>query len=133
MSSYNGSSKKSKTLAELSVQCVDDSNRWFGDTAGMSVPHHSLALAGEVGEFCNIVKKIERGSLSLNDAKTRYNLAMELTDVLVYVLNLAGMMNIDLEKSYELVRTNNEKRFMAERVQRNAKTTGRPVKDVPQA
>lgn len=125
MSSYNGSSKKSKTLAELSVQCVDDSNRWFGDTAGTSVPHHSLALAGEVGEFCNIVKKIERGSLSLDDARTRYDLAMELTDVLVYVLNLAGMMNIDLEKSYELVRSNNEKRFMAERALREAKTTGR--------
>lgn len=133
MSSYNGSSKKSKSLAELSVQCVDDSNRWFGDTTGMNVPHHALALAGEVGEFCNVVKKIERGSLSLEDASVRYSLAMELTDVLVYTLNLAGLLNIDLEKAYELVRTHNEKRFTTERAQRESKTTGRPVKDVPQA
>lgn len=106
-------------VGKLSKQCVEDSERWFGDqVVGHSVPHHALALAGEVGEFCNIVKKIERGSLDLNDANTRYGLAMELTDVFVYLLNLAGLLNIDLQASYEIVRAQNQLRFMKERNER---------------
>lgn len=106
----------------LSQLCVTDSERWFGDQpSSKSVPHHALALAGEVGEFCNIVKKIERGSLSLNDAKVRYDLAMELTDAYVYMLNLAGLLHFDLERSFRVVRTANEKRFSEERRNREAK------------
>lgn len=109
-------------LLEMEKQCLEDSKRWFGDQgAHRSVAHHALALAGEVGEFCNIVKKIDRGSLSLQDAKVRYDLSMELTDVFVYMLNLAGLLNIDLEKSYDIVRGQNEKRFTAQREEREKK------------
>lgn len=120
---------------ELAKQCVEDSERWFGDsTIVHSVPHHALAMAGEVGEFCNIVKKIDRGSLTFSDAATRYNLAMELTDVYVYLLNLAGLLDIDLEESYKLVRAANEKRFMAQRAQRERqKPPTRKIADNPQA
>jgi NTP pyrophosphatase (non-canonical NTP hydrolase) len=110
------------TTGKLSVQCLEDSERWFGDsTAAHSLPHHALALAGEVGEFCNIVKKVDRGSLNIQDAKVRYELSMELTDVYVYVLNLAGLLGIDLEESYKIVRANNETRFMAQRAEREAR------------
>jgi len=113
----------------LAKQCVEDSERWFGDVdAHHSVPHHALALAGEVGEFCNIVKKIDRGSLLFSDAKTRVDLAMELTDVYVYLLNLAGLLDIDLERSYEVVRGKNETRFME---QRKARETSGQVLPFP--
>lgn len=113
-------STRSRT-GELAKQCVEDSTRWFGDSvAAHSVVHHSLAMAGEVGEFCNIVKKIDRGSLDFKDASVRYQLTMELTDVYVYVLNLAGLLGVDLEKSYDMVRANNEQRFMAERLKRES-------------
>lgn len=112
-------------LIKLTKQCVNDSERWFGDsgTAGgvHGIIHHSLAMAGEVGEFCNIVKKIDRGSLSINDAVTRNQLAMELTDVFVYVLNLAGLLGVDLSKTYDVVRSNNEKRFMQQRSERESR------------
>lgn len=104
----------------LSLQCLADSERWFGDTAGHDLGHHALALAGEVGEFANIVKKIQRGSLSIGDPKVRHHMATELADVYVYLLNLAGMLKIDLEKAYELVRVQNEQRFMEERRARDA-------------
>lgn len=105
-----------------SQQCVEDSERWFGDTyAHASVPHHTLALCGEVGELANIIKKIERGSLSIEDVKVRHHIAMEMADIYVYLLNLAGLMHIDLEKAYDLVRTQNEQRFMEERRIREAK------------
>lgn len=108
--------------AQLSEQCRVDSERWFGDVGGAhsSIVHHSLALAGEVGEFCNIVKKVDRKSLDIKDAKTRYALAMELTDVYVYLLNLAGLLGVDLEQSYNIVRAANEQRFMAARREREA-------------
>jgi NTP pyrophosphatase (non-canonical NTP hydrolase) len=80
-----------------------------------------LALAGEVGELANIIKKVERGSLSFSDAKVRHHIAMELTDVYVYLLCLAGILQIDLEKAYDVVRMNNEHRFMEERRAREAR------------
>lgn len=110
-----------KTIEELERQCLEDSQRWFGDSpASRDIPHHALALAGEVGEFCNIVKKVERGSLNFGDATVRHNLAMELTDVFVYTLNLAGMLGIDLAKTYEIIRRQNNERFTAERKDREA-------------
>ena len=110
-------------LVQLAKQAVTDSDRWFGDTGiHQSVPHMTLAMCGEVGEFANLVKKIERRSLDLNDASTRIRLAEELDDVFVYMLNIAGLLHIDLEAVHVQVRGKNEKRFMAERVSRN----GRP-------
>lgn len=106
---------------ELSQQALQDGERWFGDShCAYSIPHHTLALAGEVGELANIVKKVERGSLSGNDPHVRYNMQMELVDVYTYLLNLAGLMNIDLEKGYELKRIENQRRFNEQRRQRDA-------------
>jgi NTP pyrophosphatase (non-canonical NTP hydrolase) len=105
-----------KSIEDMEKQCLQDSQRWFGDQpASRDLPHHALALAGEVGEFCNIVKKVERGSLHYGDASVRHAMAMELTDVFVYLLNIAGMMQIDLAKTYEVVRNQNEIRFTQER------------------
>lgn len=110
-------------LQYLSQQCVADSERWFGDAVQWKtlpgVIHHALALAGEVGEFCNIIKKIDRKSLSMKDPVVRNNLAMELTDCLVYLLNLAGLLGVDLDRTFEIVRGKNESRFMAERRKRD--------------
>lgn len=128
--------KKHLSLAQLEVQCLEDSEKWFGDTIDRqaAVPHHVLALAGEVGELANIVKKIERGSLDGRAPRVRHDLAMELTDVLIYTLNLGGLFGIDLEETYKLKRTENQRRFMLERQKREApKLPSRPVKDNPQA
>lgn len=106
-------------LGQTAKQCVEDSERWFGDsTVVYSIPHHTLAMAGEVGEFANIVKKIDRGSLNMGDARVRYDLAMELTDVFIYLMNLAGLLGVDLEKAYMHKRAENEKRFTQQRAER---------------
>jgi NTP pyrophosphatase (non-canonical NTP hydrolase) len=119
----NGVRPPSRT-AELSLQCVQDSIRWFGDTVTdtNAIPHHTLALAGEVGELANIVKKIDRGSLNGRAPVVRHMMAMELTDVFIYVLNLAGIMGIDLEEAYKIKRAENEQRFSKEREARDART-----------
>lgn len=91
-------------------QCLEDSRRWFPDISG-SVMHHAVGLAGEVGEACNIIKKADRGSINLNEALQRHRLAMELTDAYTYLLNLAGLLGIDLAKAFEIKRAENEQRF----------------------
>ena len=107
---------------KLEMQAREDSARWFGDQgAHSSLVHMTLALCGEAGELANIVKKLDRGSLDIRDAATRYQLMMETTDVYVYLLNIAGMLGLDLEQSNQHVRGLNEKRFMEERRQREAK------------
>lgn len=108
-------------LIVLARQCVEDSRRWFPDVAPgpddtprqtiMQIVHHTVAMFGEVGEFANIVKKIERGSLDLNDGEVQFNLRDELADVLIYLLNLAGMLKIDLLYAYNDKRERNEVRF----------------------
>jgi len=109
-------------IVQLQKQCQDDSERWFGDThAGHSLVHQTLALAGEVGELANIVKKIDRKSLDISDAATRIHLAEECADILTYLLNVADLLQIDLEQAYHIVRGKNEKRFMAARAEREAK------------
>lgn len=100
-------------LNDLVRQCRDDSARWFPHPTSGQLVHYSLALAGEVGEFCNIVKKVDRGSLDINDATVRFQLRSELTDILIYVASLAAVLNVDLTKQYQYVRANNEKRFGA--------------------
>jgi len=114
------------SIGKLSIQCLDDGNRWFGDLPGVggkdfaSLRHHSLSLCGEAGEFANIIKKIDRGSLNINDAMTRYNLSMELADVFTYMCNIAGILGIDLENLYNVKRKVNDQRFTQQRKERDA-------------
>lgn len=105
-----GEAKHDGPLMRLSQQALEDSKRWFPDTA-MDPVHHSLGLCGEAGEVANIVKKLQRGSLNLKDANTRYQLMMEITDVQTYLFSLAGLLGLDLDKSVQHVRSENEKRF----------------------
>ncbi len=73
------------------------------------------ALAGEVGEAANIVKKVvrsvvyNRGDLRLRDV--REELEEELTDVFIYTLTIAGLLGLDLEKAFYRKLEVNKKRF----------------------
>lgn len=97
-------------LSELVRTCNEDSQRWFPDVAG-NIAFTTLALAGEVGELANIVKKVERGTHSWADAKVRHEAIMEMTDVLIYLADLAGTMRVNLAVTYAIKRAENERRF----------------------
>lgn len=99
-------------LKAIADQCVEDTQRWFGDKKHVStINHQTLGMCGEVGEFANIVKKIDKGQLNLRDAKTIVRLAEEAADIFTYLMSLCGMLNIDMEKVYINVRANNNRRF----------------------
>ena len=59
----------------------------------------SNALAGEVGEYCNLIKKYERGDIS-NETKFlkfRNNIRDELADIFIYLVLNSRVNEIDLE------------------------------------
>lgn len=60
----------------------------------------SNATLGELGEAANLIKKIERGDMTLNDA--RQELAKELADVQIYLDLLAFRAGIDLGEATRL-------------------------------
>jgi NTP pyrophosphatase (non-canonical NTP hydrolase) len=98
-------------ILEIQKQCMEDSERWFPGVAH-NLPYMTIAITGELGEFCNILKKVERGSIVLTE-ESHTELAFELCDVFIYLCNMAAVMNVDLGKMYELKREFNEKRFGA--------------------
>lgn len=55
------------------------------------------AVSGELGEYANLRKKVERGDLTLDEARSM--LADELSDVVIYLDILAAQLGISLGES----------------------------------
>lgn len=76
---------------------------WFRDNP--LAPHLSLSfrgceLAGEAGEVCNEIKKLERSRLGMVGGKTDTDdLADELGDVVICAALVAFTAGIDLERA----------------------------------
>ena len=69
----------------------------------------TVALAGEVGEFANLAKKLVRGDLELDAA--RPDLGSELADVFIYLVKLGEQLGLDLEAEFRAKLVVNESRF----------------------
>ncbi len=52
------------------------------------------AVVGELGEYANLRKKVERGDLTIDEARPQ--LADELADVVIYLDILASQLGVDL-------------------------------------
>lgn len=96
-------------LLAIQIQCIEDNKAWFPDVAP-DLGHHLIGMIGEVGEFAEIVKKVDRGSRELND-ETYAEMALELVDVLIYLCSCASILNVDLAKLYHQKREYNDNRF----------------------
>jgi NTP pyrophosphatase (non-canonical NTP hydrolase) len=97
-----------KALFDLVQSAQRDSDRWFPE-AGRNIAHVALALGGEVGEVQNIVKKIDRGTVKLEDV--RAHLRDELADVFTYFLDLCSLVGSDILYDYFTKQTYNNERF----------------------
>lgn len=63
----------------------------------ISLSYRGNELAGEVGEACNIIKKLERESLGIRGTTaTALDAAKELADIVICVDLIASALNIDL-------------------------------------
>ena len=110
--------KGTKVLLDISEQCLEDTKRWFGDKPHVNtLLHQTLGMCGEVGEFANVVKKIDKGQLNINDASTKVRLTEELADVFTYLMSLAGILQVDMEKnnlSLEADKQSDKRRVLAD-------------------
>ena len=68
------------------------------DSGGvLSLSFKGNELAGEVGELCNVIKKLERERLGLVGSRaTRQQLEEELADVVICVDLIAMALSVDL-------------------------------------
>jgi NTP pyrophosphatase (non-canonical NTP hydrolase) len=64
---------------------------------GQNLEYPALGLAGEVGELCNVIKKISRDNAGVVSEDIRKRLASELGDVLWYVAALATELGLALD------------------------------------
>jgi NTP pyrophosphatase (non-canonical NTP hydrolase) len=88
------------TLADLRNANAARQEYW-GGSENWTLADWSNALAGEVGEACNVVKKLRRpqlGTVGNDHDPIRYRtmLAGELGDVLIYLDLLANAAGLDL-------------------------------------
>ena len=74
-------------------------NEWQkGESVDLSFRGNELA--GETGEACNVIKKLERERLGyVGSRATVEDLADELADIIICVDLVAEKLNIDLSKS----------------------------------
>lgn len=83
-------------LSEIREANIRRDQEWAG---GRQLPlsFRGLELAGEAGEACNELKKLERGSRGMAGGKTDISgLVEELADVLICVDLIAMDLEIDL-------------------------------------
>jgi NTP pyrophosphatase (non-canonical NTP hydrolase) len=83
-----------------------------GEEDASYLEHMAVCLVGEVGEFCNVLKKVVRGDLSLIDAKP--DLSEELIDSFIYLIKIANQFDVDLESEFLAKVKKNEARFKLE-------------------
>lgn len=68
----------------------------------ISLSYRGNELAGEVGEACNIIKKLERERLGIRGSRSSVaDLAEELADVLICVDLVAMSLGIDLREALQ--------------------------------
>lgn len=65
--------------------------------SGWDLPRWGNAVAGETGEMCNIIKKIDRGDFNLDSG--RQDLADEVGDIVCYLDLLCQHAGIDLKSA----------------------------------
>ena len=91
------------TLQEI-LDDIDMS--WFGGKDDVWV---GLALAGEVGELCNFIKKENRQGAERGDHQE--DIEKEIFDVLFYLGKLIRTRNVDLYKVWHTKMNHNEKKY----------------------
>jgi len=90
---------KSLSLIDLRMADIAREKVWDPDDL-ITLTYRSTELAGEVGEACNVVKKLERERLGIRGSRaTKEQLAEELADVIICVDLLAMEFNIDLSEA----------------------------------
>jgi len=71
-----------------------------------------ILLVEEVGELAKIIRRVQGLKLA-QDSKVNKNISYEIVDCLIYLLDLANQLNIDLAKAFREKEKMNKKRKWA--------------------
>lgn len=91
------------TFEELSRESKSRAIKWQGSISNWTLSEWAIALVGEVGEACNIIKKLNRdrdgvtGNKGISKEELQVALAEELADAMIYLDLLCTAADIDLE------------------------------------
>jgi len=86
----------------------EDAKHYFPDVE-QGFLYFGNALAGEVGEICNMIKKWARGSITTNEMNEV--IREEAPDVLIYLVMLCAHAERDLQDDYDVKKAYNERRY----------------------
>lgn len=79
-------------MANNKRQSLYDKKEW-------DLPRWGNAAAGEMGELCNVIKKIDRGDFTLSEANEKELIANEAADVVIYLDRLCKQAGINLQNA----------------------------------
>jgi len=83
------------TFETLQRACADRAKEW--DDPDLPLSFFGNELAGEVGEACNVIKKLERERLGMIGGRaTVDDLADECSDAMICLMRLANKAGFDL-------------------------------------
>jgi NTP pyrophosphatase (non-canonical NTP hydrolase) len=84
------------TFQQLRIANYNRQQEWDVDNQ-ITLAYRGNELAGEVGEACNIIKKLERERMNIRGSRaSRRELAEELADIVICVDLIAMAQGIDL-------------------------------------
>jgi NTP pyrophosphatase (non-canonical NTP hydrolase) len=112
----------------MSSHDIDDLSRRLAEFARLrdweqfhSPKNLSMALAGEAGELLEHFQWLSEEQSASLPADKKDAVAMEMADILIYLLRLAERMDVDLlESAYRKMRIN-EERYPVEKVKGDAR------------
>ena len=90
------------TFREFQKINTERSNEWLHDINRWSLSDWAVAMAGECGEACNVIKKLNRKRDSIKEKDPSYfllrqQLAEEIADTVTYAFILAARCGFDME------------------------------------
>lgn len=96
----NNKWRKIRTISNLKFSTLREFNVdrlfiGFGGHEDWSLADWYMATSGELGELGNLLKKIKRGDISIDNEKTKNAIASEIADVITYIDLLAYVCGIE--------------------------------------
>ena len=109
-----------RTLKEIQNEIMEDNHNFFSDMA-YDLEHHVLGLCGEAGEVADLVKKRQRRSPGFTESNPKFTEALEteVVDVFIYIMSIAAILEMDMEKEYDRKRAYNRNRFGPQGIQKS--------------
>ena len=114
---------KEMTLKDVQKYQAEFDNKFFSnywhDKGGVDwkinfLKDMTIALTGELGEFANVIKKMDRDRKTMGEDPSEERLDKlkeELTDCFIYMIILSNVLEMDIGKEYLKKTKFNEKRF----------------------